>query len=175
MIVSDVVAVKKYQKGPYFAINTKTYKDGGSKEYTGIGYKVIKYNQKQGRKDMVIGTWGLKYNNKVLATEAIDLAIEFTDNEAEASKKYQGKFMRISGVLTNVSENDNSITISYEDEDGKYNFDIICDMASKKDKLKEFETSIRITAQGTVYDYEFKSPESNPILRLKDCYAEQDL
>ena len=175
MIVTDVVAVKKYQKGPFFAINTKTYKDGGSKVYTGLGYKVIKYNQKHGRRDTVIGTWGLKYSNTVLATEAIDLAIEYTDKPGEAIKKYQGKFMSISGVLTNVSLNENTITISYIDEDGKYNFDILCDMASNKDKLKEFETSIRITAMGTVSGFDYATPDTNATLHLKDCLAEQDI
>ena len=50
MIVTDVIRVTKHQKTPVFAINTKIYKDGGSKEYTGLGYKVIKYNQLQGLK-----------------------------------------------------------------------------------------------------------------------------
>ena len=175
MIVTDVIRVTKHQKTPVFAINTKIYKDGGSKEYTGLGYKVIKYNQKQGRKDIVIGTWGLKYSNKVLATEAIDLAIEFTDKPGAAYKKYKGKFMSISGVLTNVSLNENSITISYIDEDGKYNFDIVCDMASDKEKLKEFETSIRINAMGTVSGFDYVTPDTNATLHLKDCFAEQDI
>ena len=138
MIVTDVLRVTKHQQTPIFAVVTKTHNDGGTKEYTGLGYKVIKYNQKQGRRDIEIGTWGLKYNTDILEAEVIDLAIEFTENEADSYEKYKGKFMRISGVLTNVSENDNTITVSYVDEDGKYNFDIICDMASEVDKLKEY-------------------------------------
>ena len=45
-----------------FIIKTHTYNDGGTKEYYGLGYKVIKYNQVQGRRDKVIGSWKLKYN-----------------------------------------------------------------------------------------------------------------
>ena len=175
MIITDVIRVTKHKQTPLFAVVTKIHKDGGTKEYTGLGYKVIKYNQKQGRRDIEIGTWNLKYNNDILEAEVIDLAIEFTENEADSYEKYKGKFMRVSGVLSNVSMNENTITISYIDEDGKYNFDILCDMASDTDKLKEFETSIRITAIGTVSGYEFKTPDSNATLHLSNCFAEQDL
>ena len=175
MIATDIFRVTKQKKTPIFAIVTKTHKDGGTKEYTGLGYKVIKYNQKQGRRDIEIGNWGLKYNSDILEAEAIDLAIKFTENEADSYEEYKGKFMRISGVLTNVSMNDNTITISYVDEDGKYNFDILCDMATKKDKLTEFETNIRITAIGTVTNYDYKSPENNSTLHLSNCFAEQEL
>ena len=41
---------------PIFCVNIKTYRDGGTKEYIGIGYKVIKYNNNQ-RKDFQIGTF----------------------------------------------------------------------------------------------------------------------
>ena len=41
MVTVDVVGVSRYNKGPFFAIKTKTYNDGGTKEYYGIGYKAI--------------------------------------------------------------------------------------------------------------------------------------
>ena len=58
----------QYNKGPFFCIPIITHKDGGTVEYYGIGYKIIKYNvmnteSKKGRKDMVIGLWNLKYDN----------------------------------------------------------------------------------------------------------------
>jgi len=173
MVATDIVMVKNYHKGPYFAIKVKTYNDGGTKEYIGLGYKVIKYNQQQGRRDTELGTWLLKYNSNTIDVDAIDLAIEFNEDEAKAFKKYNGKFLRVSGVLTNVSLNENTITISYEDEDGKYSYDILCDMASDKKALKEFITEIRVTAIGTVSSYDYKSPDTNPTLHLKDCFAEQ--
>ena len=58
--------------------------------------------------------------------------------------------MKISGVLSNVSLNENAITISYVDEDGKYSLDIVCKMATEVEKLKDLETNIRVTAIGTV-------------------------
>ena len=55
------IDIKQLKKGnePIFCVNIKTYRDGGTKEYIGIGYKVIKYNNK--RKDFQIGTFFLKY------------------------------------------------------------------------------------------------------------------
>jgi hypothetical protein len=38
---------------PIFAIRTNLYKDGGTSIYLGFGYKVIDYNQLDGRKDVV--------------------------------------------------------------------------------------------------------------------------
>ncbi len=173
MITTDIIAVKKFEKGPFFAIPLHTYKDGGSKAYYGLGYKVIKYNQLQGRRDMVIGTWALKYNSDTIEAEAIDLAIEFTENEKDSYEKYYKQFMKISGVLSNVSLNENAITISYVDEDGKYSLDIVCKMATEVEKLKDLETNIRVTAIGTVSEYEYKSPDRPATLYLDGCFAEQ--
>jgi hypothetical protein len=38
---------------PNFSFQAETYKDGGTKVYIGLGYKVIDYNQLDGRKDVV--------------------------------------------------------------------------------------------------------------------------
>ena len=175
MIATDIIAVKKFNSGPFFVIPLKTHNDGGTKEYYGLGYKVIKYNQTRGRKDTVIGTWGLKYNTDVVEIDVIDLAIEFTDKPGDSFKKYDGKYIEVNGVLTNVGLNDNIITVSYVDDGGKYNFDVVCDMASSKEELNNLEMNIRITAKGTVYDFEYKTPDQNPRLHLKDCFAKQDL
>jgi hypothetical protein len=43
----------KRDKPPIFAIRTNLYKDGGTSIYFGFGYKVIDYNQLDGRKDVV--------------------------------------------------------------------------------------------------------------------------
>ena len=103
MVGIDVIGVTRYNVGPFFAIPTKTYKDGGTKEYVGLGYKVIKYNQLQGRRDKELGTWGLKYDIEPITVKDVDLALEFADN-AEAYKKYDGKFVRIIGTLLKVDQ-----------------------------------------------------------------------
>ena len=60
LVTLDITLVTKSNVGPFLAIRTKVYDDGGTKEYYGLGYKVIKYNQKVGRRDTVIGSWSLK-------------------------------------------------------------------------------------------------------------------
>ena len=59
MVAIDIICVSRYNKGPFFAIPTHTYKDGGTKEYYGLGYKVIKYHQIQGRRERELGSYSL--------------------------------------------------------------------------------------------------------------------
>ncbi len=53
----------KNNETPIFCINTSTYRDGGSKEYLGLGYKVIDFNKLDGYDEMKIGTWFMNYND----------------------------------------------------------------------------------------------------------------
>lgn len=49
---------------PIFCVQTQTYDDGGSIEYTGLGYKVIKYvTLKDDTVKYKIGTWFMKFDN----------------------------------------------------------------------------------------------------------------
>ena len=66
-IITDF-SLSKNNKKPIFAIPVFKLKDGGTVEYYGLGYKVIKYNVldnlqtgQTGRKDTVFGFWTLKY------------------------------------------------------------------------------------------------------------------
>ncbi|GAM12172.1 hypothetical protein [Mesobacillus selenatarsenatis] len=52
MIGRDYYLTKE-DRPPNFSIQVDTYKDGGTKVYLGLGYKVIDYNQLDGRKDVV--------------------------------------------------------------------------------------------------------------------------
>ena len=126
MISIDIVRVAKYDKKPLFAINTKTYKDGGSKEYIGLGYKVIDYYQLQGRRDIEIGTWNLKYNNNPVTIQDIDLAIELNNDEEKTYTSYYKKFVRIITTLKSVDKKNHKLNLGYTDEDGKYSLDIKC-------------------------------------------------
>jgi len=51
-------------QAPIFAIQSVTYKDGGTKVYLGLGYKVIRYHVIDGRQDTDFGTWFITYNNQ---------------------------------------------------------------------------------------------------------------
>lgn len=168
LITVDIILVGKYEIGPFFAIPVKKYNDGGSKAYYGLGYKVIKYKQKVGRRDIEVGTYHLKYNTTPVDTTSLDLAIEFTNNENKAYKKYYKKFVRISGTLTKAI--DDKLLIRYSDEDGKYAIDIICITTSKNNDLLENND---ITIIGTVYDYDLKTLKNPTRLYIKNCFAEQ--
>ncbi|MEG1059059.1 MAG: hypothetical protein RSE00_03610 [Clostridia bacterium] len=83
-------------KRPIFCIKIKTYDDGGSGEYIGLGYKIIDYNATYGRKDTTSGTLFLKYDPKIdNYVESIDKSVETqkdkvdTENLAEVDKEIE--------------------------------------------------------------------------------------
>ena len=87
MTAVDVIAVARYDSGPFFAINFKTYKDGGTRVYYGLGYKVINYNVTEGRKGKVVGSWFMPYSVVSTKIDVLDLALEFQKDYQKTSKK----------------------------------------------------------------------------------------
>ena len=69
----------KNGKSPIFCINYGTLKDGGSKEYIGLGYKVIVYHKLNGYKNMHIGTLFMKYDSNLGGDSLI--LLQPSDNE----------------------------------------------------------------------------------------------
>ena len=173
MITTDIIRVAKYDKKPLFAINTKTYKDGESKAYIGLGYKVIDYNQLQGRRDIEIGTWNLKYNNKPVTIQDIDLAIDLNNDENKTYTNYYKKFVRIITTLKSVDKKNHKLNLGYIDEDGKYSVDIVCNLVDEQMNIDKFEKDKQITIIGTFKDYKAKTNKTNRKVYIKDCIAEQ--
>lgn len=62
----DYTRVKE-NKLPIFCISfdSMMYADGGTKEYWGLGYKVIAYKKLNGYDKIHIGTYFLKYNENL--------------------------------------------------------------------------------------------------------------
>lgn len=58
----DYFRVQK-QEEPIFSLKTTTYRDGGSQEYIGLGYKIIDFNTLNGYDEMKIGTWFMNYED----------------------------------------------------------------------------------------------------------------
>ena len=172
MVAVDIICVSRYSKGPFFAIPVHTYKDGGSKEYYGLGYKVIKYNQKQGRRDMELGNWSLKYNIEPITIKDVDMAIEFNDDSEKAYAKYYKKFVRIISTLKKVDKKNRTITIGYFDEGDKYTLEIECDINKDEDQaiIDKFKEGKEITIIGTVKELELNKTNK---LHISDCFAEQ--
>lgn len=52
-------------KRPLFVLKLEDLKDGGTKVYYGIGYKIIAYNKLNGYNKSHIGTYWLKYDDKL--------------------------------------------------------------------------------------------------------------
>lgn len=171
IIAIDVISVARYDKGPFFAIPIKEYRDGGTKEYLGIGYKVIDYNQIQGRKGKEIGTLSLKYNTEPINIEDIDLAIEFTNNEEKAYIKYYKKYIKIESTVQSMDLEKSTIKLGYKDEDGKYTLNITCNMADSKEELVNINVNEKTYITGTVKKYEFKTKQSEKELILDNCFV----
>lgn len=172
LISCDILLVTKTGKGPFLAIPVKTYKDGGTKEYYGLGYKVIKYHQKVGRRDTVLGTWGLNYSTNPTAFSAMDLALEFRNYPKQTYKKLYKQFLKISGTLVKIDTKNKVLTIRYEDIDGgKYTLDIKCSMIDENLDLTAFETSQEITVIGTLTNYQKQTKTSKTTITLVNCFA----
>ncbi|HHW69012.1 MAG TPA: hypothetical protein GX747_01545 [Tenericutes bacterium] len=77
VFIIDFSLMLIFKTRPLFAVSFNTYKDGGSKEYYGIGYKALKCNTLSGDKSLKIGTYRLKYscNNRLTITKPKDFDI----------------------------------------------------------------------------------------------------
>ncbi|MBQ6498036.1 MAG: hypothetical protein IJI58_04920 [Bacilli bacterium] len=172
MVATDIICVSRFDKGPFFAIPTRTYKDGGTKEYYGLGYKVIKYNQIQGRRDKVIGKWSLKYNVNPVTIQDVDMAINFNDNPIKTYDEYYKKFVRIISTMKKVDKKNHSITIGYSDEGGKYSLDIKCDIVPDQTEI-DFKEGKEITIIGTMTDFKPRTDKTPNTIYISNCFAEQ--
>ena len=171
MIAVDVISVGRYNRGPYFAIQTKEYDDGGTKEYVGFGYKVIEYNQIGGRQGKEIGPLSLQYNTEAIETKDLDLAIEFTADEEATYKKYYKQYLKVESKLQSMDFDNNTIVFGYIDEGGKYTLKMTCKMASETEELVNIDVDQKVIVTGTVTNYEFKTDKSSGELELSGCFA----
>lgn len=146
LVVFDVVMVTKFNVGPIFAIKVKTYNDGGTREYAGIFYKVIKYKQTNGRRDMVLGSYKLSYSGEVYKKSVLDLAILYRDDFTNFSL-LEGKYVVVTGKVLSVSKEKQVVKLIYEDSDNKYQTIVTfkMDKDANYDELKKGNT-VKIAA-----------------------------
>jgi len=167
MITIDVISVSRYSKGPFFAIKTHTYKDGGTKVYYGIGYKVIKYNATNGRKDKAIGSWNLKYNIKPINYNIVDLAIDLTNYPQKTYTIIGNEFIKIKGEIFRININKKQVVIKYTDKDNsKYNLNIIC---TQQNSINNIEVGEKVTLVGTVKDFYLGNDKTPNKLYINHC------
>ena len=161
LVTTDILLVTKRGVGPFLAIRTKVYDDGGTKEYYGLGYKVIKYNQKVGRRDTVIGSWSIKYNTTPETFTISDLAYSIIND----NNNHVGEFIRLTGTIENKNVKNNTITIKFTDEeDGKYNLTVQAKILSEN--IKDLNKNAPVSLIGTVTDY------NNKTLIIENAFAE---
>ena len=151
LVVFDVVMVTKFNVGPIFAIKVKTYNDGGTREYAGIFYKVIKYKQTNGRRDMVLGSYKLSYSGEVYKKSVLDLAILYRDDFTNFSL-LEGKYVLVTGKVLSVSKEKQVVKLIYEDSDNKYQTIVTfkMDKDANYDELKKGNT---VKIAGVLDDY----------------------
>lgn len=109
LIIFDLFLITRFEVGPLFAIRTETYDDGGTKEYYGLGYKVIKYKVLNGREGMVLGGYSLKYSN---TPKKIDLSKVAKNNISEDDNK---EFVEITGTVKSIDKKNKRVVL----KDGK--------------------------------------------------------
>ncbi len=167
ILVLDFLCGLKLGIGPIFSIPLKTYDDGGTIEYYGLGYKVIKYNQIQGRRDKEIGSWSLKYNSNPITIQDIDFAISMKEDKNSTIKKYNNKFARI---ITTLQKNDTSnkeLIFGFYDDKQEYEIELIC----KNKDIRSDNITLEIGKETTILGK--LSYDKNKKFYIKNCFIEQ--
>ena len=162
LIFIDILVANYTNVGPFLAVKVKTHNDGGTKEYYGLGYKVIKYRVKDGRNTTVVGSWTLKYDPTTKATTVEELGISFRNNSKEALKNSYKQFFIVTGKIDSIDKTNKKVVLIYEDKDGG-NYTTKAEFYLKNiSKLKNYSKGDTITISGTFTKY---TPKKNNILR----------
>lgn len=162
LIFIDILVANYTNVGPFLAVKVKTHNDGGTKEYYGLGYKVIKYKVKDGRNTTVVGSWTLKYDPTTKATTVEELGISFRNNSKESLKNSYKQFFIVTGKIDSIDKTNKKVVLIYEDKDGG-NYTTKAEFYLKNiSKLKNYSKGDTITISGTFTKY---TPKKNNIVR----------
>ena len=162
LIFIDILVANYTSVGPFLAVKVKTHNDGGTKEYYGLGYKVIKYRVKDGRNTTVVGSWTLKYDPTSKASTVEELGISFRNNTKEALKNSYKQFFIVTGKIDSIDNTNKKVVLIYEDKDGG-NYTTKAEFYLKNiSKLKKYSKGDTITISGTFTKY---TPKKNNIVR----------
>ncbi len=107
--VTDFICVKN-MKQPIFCISMVTYKDGGSAEYFGLGYKVIKYYEMSTNiVDFKIGSYFMRFQKPFIQGQELKLAsivVNLPINE------YSLSMSSVVGFPIEIESDQTTVTIS---------------------------------------------------------------
>ena len=172
MITVDIVAVAKYETGPFFAFHTKTYKDGGTKVFTGFGYKVIKYNQIEGRKGITIGFWTMPYQVEPTSIDILDLALEFEKDKEKTANKFYNQYLKVTGKIKSIDIDKKKVVLEYTDTDGKYTLQVVAKLTDEViiSSLKEND---QVEVYGVAKKFIAKTEKKSNTIELVDCFVKK--
>ena len=151
MIIFDLFILTRFEKGPIFALKTKTYDDGGTKVYHGLGYKVIKYNVLDGRNDIVVGNYSITYQPEAKKTSLLDLAINIRKDYNKTYNELESEYVNISGEIDKINKKNKQITLIYKDQDNKYNVVLVCSMDKNYDGYTSLNVGDKVSIAGILY------------------------
>lgn len=169
LIFIDILVANYTSVGPFLAVKVKTHNDGGTKEYYGLGYKVIKYRVKDGRNTTVVGSWTLKYDPTSKASTVEELGISFRNNTKEALKNSYKQFFIVTGKIDSIDKTNKKVVLIYEDKDGG-NYTTKAEFYLKNmSKLKKYSKGDTITISGTFTKYTPKNSNVARTVTFNNC------
>lgn len=169
MTAVDVIAVARYDSGPFFAINFKTYKDGGTKVYYGLGYKVINYNVTEGRKGKIVGSWFMPYSVVSTKIDVLDLALEFERDKNAVSKKFYNQYLEVVGEISKIDEEKKLVEIEYDDADGKYSL-LVKGHLTDEVIMSAYNAGEKVHVLGTAKIFKAKTETEPNTIELEGCF-----
>lgn len=169
LIFIDILIANYTSVGPFLAVKVKTHNDGGTKEYYGLGYKVIKYRVKDGRNVTVVGSWTLKYDPTSKASTVEELGISFRNNPKEALRNSYKQFFIVTGKIDSIDNTNKKIVLIYEDKDGG-NYTTKAEFYLKNtSKLKKHKKGDTVIVSGTFIKYTPKNGSAARTITFNNC------
>lgn len=169
LIFIDILIANYTSVGPFLAVKVKTHNDGGTKEYYGLGYKVIKYRVKDGRNVTVVGSWTLKYDPTSKASTVEELGISFRNNPKEALRNSYKQFFIVTGKIASIDNTNKKIVLIYEDKDGG-NYTTKAEFYLKNtSKLKKHQKGDTVIVSGTFIKYTPKNGSATRTITFNNC------
>lgn len=160
--VIDYDRAKKQEK-PIFCINIATYQDGGTKEYLGLGYKVIDFHTLEGFDDIKIGTWFINYNDFNEEMKVYETKFE---EELRKNEEYT-KMIQVNGKLYINNGEESTVTGRCGNMDGQITTNVKQDEVPTQDNQSNFSgyPEYQYGAENTI---EVKINDKWFVFRLKD-------
>lgn len=162
----DYLRIQNNQK-PIFCIsfNSMTYSDGGTREYLGMGYKIIDFNKLNGYDEKKIGLWNMKYEDFKDEYEKLDK----TNLIIESAFIGENVYINAVDESKEVSNMIMGLTFSNETCDGLNNYIITLDNGETYG-LEVYDNICHITS---AYDGEavLTEEQSKILLDIIDKYS----